>query len=235
MGTKREWFSVDSNWQLGVQLADQYSAPTWPDPQVPQQIHLDLYVESVEALDLAERTIVELGGKIPSPRPRSGSAYGVPGVCLASRAPVLCLLATAVVAPCHGLPVSGGAVEPLGVRPQSALGRSRVATRVLPPAPKRSHKPARGPTARGHVPIQDEESHPPRTRSTRCRSHAARRVSRPLTTFLTTTRRDASVASRFVEFLQAEGDRVRSVGAASEMVPGGVAERAGDGDCEQVA
>jgi catechol 2,3-dioxygenase-like lactoylglutathione lyase family enzyme len=32
---------------LGFQLAPGHRAPTWPDPAVPQQIHLDIMVENV--------------------------------------------------------------------------------------------------------------------------------------------------------------------------------------------
>lgn len=32
---------------LGFQLAPDHRAPTWPDPAVPQQIHLDIMVEDI--------------------------------------------------------------------------------------------------------------------------------------------------------------------------------------------
>jgi catechol 2,3-dioxygenase-like lactoylglutathione lyase family enzyme len=34
---------------LGFQLAPDHRAPTWPDPAVPQQMHLDVMVEDVAA------------------------------------------------------------------------------------------------------------------------------------------------------------------------------------------
>src|SRR4051812_23179407 len=34
---------------LGFQRADGHRPPTWPDPAVPQQMHLDVMVEDVEA------------------------------------------------------------------------------------------------------------------------------------------------------------------------------------------
>src|SRR5215813_1638408 len=60
------WRSVwiDSNWQLGVQLAEDHVPPTWPDDAIPQQIHFDLYVVGIEALDKAQDTIISLGGRV---------------------------------------------------------------------------------------------------------------------------------------------------------------------------
>jgi hypothetical protein len=60
---------IDSNWQLGVQQADEYTPPTWPDPRIPQQIHFDLYVEGVDALYPVEAEILELGGRVLRPAP----------------------------------------------------------------------------------------------------------------------------------------------------------------------
>jgi len=37
----------DTTSGLAFQLAPDHRAPTWPDPAVPQQIHLDVMVESV--------------------------------------------------------------------------------------------------------------------------------------------------------------------------------------------
>jgi hypothetical protein len=55
---------IDSNWQLGVQLAEEHVPPTWPDDAIPQQIHFDLYVVGIEALDKAQETIISLGGRV---------------------------------------------------------------------------------------------------------------------------------------------------------------------------
>ena len=35
--------------RLAFQLAPDFVAPTWPDPAVPQQVHLDLHVDDLEA------------------------------------------------------------------------------------------------------------------------------------------------------------------------------------------
>lgn len=47
-----DWVVVsdsDHSSGLAFQLADDHRSPTWPDPQVPQQIHLDVMVEDVAA------------------------------------------------------------------------------------------------------------------------------------------------------------------------------------------
>lgn len=73
-GWRNVW--IDSNWQIGVQKADAYTPPTWPDPEVPQQIHFDLYVEGVEALDSAEEKILDLGGRVLRSAPDRGRPNG---------------------------------------------------------------------------------------------------------------------------------------------------------------
>jgi catechol 2,3-dioxygenase-like lactoylglutathione lyase family enzyme len=45
---------------LAFQLAPDHRAPTWPRPEVPQQIHLDVMVEDVVA---AGRRVVALGAR----------------------------------------------------------------------------------------------------------------------------------------------------------------------------
>lgn len=60
---------IDSNWQIGIQLAEDHVSPTWPDNSIPQQVHFDLYVVGIEVLDTAEKTIIELGGRVLKPAP----------------------------------------------------------------------------------------------------------------------------------------------------------------------
>jgi catechol 2,3-dioxygenase-like lactoylglutathione lyase family enzyme len=43
---------------LAFQLAPDHVAPTWPDPEVPQQLHLDVMVDDLEA---ASEQVVTLG------------------------------------------------------------------------------------------------------------------------------------------------------------------------------
>ena len=45
--------------ELAFQRADPYVPPSWPDPDHPQQLHLDIRVDDVEA---AEREVLRLGG-----------------------------------------------------------------------------------------------------------------------------------------------------------------------------
>jgi catechol 2,3-dioxygenase-like lactoylglutathione lyase family enzyme len=46
-----DWITISggSGARLAFQLAPDHVAPTWPDPAVPQQIHLDLAVDDIPA------------------------------------------------------------------------------------------------------------------------------------------------------------------------------------------
>ena len=44
--------------KLSFQLAPGYVAPTWPDPKVPQQFHVDVTVDDVDG---AEQAVLALG------------------------------------------------------------------------------------------------------------------------------------------------------------------------------
>ncbi len=46
--------------QLAFQRATQWTAPDWPDPQRPQQLHLDIRVDDADA---AEREVLALGAR----------------------------------------------------------------------------------------------------------------------------------------------------------------------------
>lgn len=48
---------TDNGWLATVRV-DQYTPPTWPDPDVPKQMHLDLKAED---LDAAQAEAVRLG------------------------------------------------------------------------------------------------------------------------------------------------------------------------------
>jgi catechol 2,3-dioxygenase-like lactoylglutathione lyase family enzyme len=65
---------------LGFQLAPDHVAPTWPDPRVPQQLHLDVMVEDPAA---AGPDVVALGA-----RHLAGDVYADPAghpFCLITR------------------------------------------------------------------------------------------------------------------------------------------------------
>jgi catechol-2,3-dioxygenase len=49
---------------LSFQRADDYLAPAWPDPQRPQQFHIDVTVDRAE-LEAAERKVLALGATRP--------------------------------------------------------------------------------------------------------------------------------------------------------------------------
>jgi predicted enzyme related to lactoylglutathione lyase len=51
---------VDGGWALAVQLAPNHVRPEWPDG-APQQVHLDFYLEDLEA---AHDKVIELGGRV---------------------------------------------------------------------------------------------------------------------------------------------------------------------------
>jgi predicted enzyme related to lactoylglutathione lyase len=52
---------VDGAPKVGVQLAPGHVAPDWPDGTPPQQIHLDLWVDDIDA---AHDEVVSLGAKL---------------------------------------------------------------------------------------------------------------------------------------------------------------------------
>jgi catechol 2,3-dioxygenase-like lactoylglutathione lyase family enzyme len=56
-----DWVVVSTSTQasgLAFQLVPDHTAPTWPDPATPQQVHLDVMVEDVAA---ATPQVLELG------------------------------------------------------------------------------------------------------------------------------------------------------------------------------
>ena len=59
---------VDGEARIAVQQVDQLAKPTWPDPNIPQQLHLDLTVADAASLSEERRRAVELGAEILSDR-----------------------------------------------------------------------------------------------------------------------------------------------------------------------
>jgi len=49
---------------LAFQHVDQLPRATWPDGEVPQQLHLDMTVTSVEELDVQHQRVLRLGGTL---------------------------------------------------------------------------------------------------------------------------------------------------------------------------
>ncbi|MGC2997352.1 VOC family protein [Streptomyces sp. G35A] len=52
--------------QLAFQHVDRMARPTWPEGPVPQQLHLDLSVSSVEDLKAQHERVLGLGGRLLS-------------------------------------------------------------------------------------------------------------------------------------------------------------------------
>ena len=50
--------------QLAFQQVDELVEPTWPDGEVPQQLHLDLAVTSAEALTSEHHRVLGLGARL---------------------------------------------------------------------------------------------------------------------------------------------------------------------------
>lgn len=69
-----DWHSVlvDGEWRLGVQLAPNHVPPDWPDG-TPQQIHLDLWVEDLNA---AHEEAISLGARLLKPADNPEAAEG---------------------------------------------------------------------------------------------------------------------------------------------------------------
>lgn len=82
-GTVEKWGDswraiwVDGGWALGVQLAPNHVPPDWPDGAPPQQIHLDLYFEGLEAHDAAHERVLSLGGRLLKAAEDRTAARGV--------------------------------------------------------------------------------------------------------------------------------------------------------------
>jgi hypothetical protein len=63
----RDWLNLrdpDGTPRLAFQQVDELAEATWPDHDVPQQLHLDLAVGSVENLDAVHGRVLALGGQL---------------------------------------------------------------------------------------------------------------------------------------------------------------------------
>lgn len=63
----RDWLVLrapDGAPQLAFQQVDQLPETTWPENRVPQQLHLDLTVASVEELQVQHERVMRLGGRL---------------------------------------------------------------------------------------------------------------------------------------------------------------------------
>lgn len=55
---------VDGEWRLGFQLAPNHVSPDWPDGTPEQQMHLDLWVDDLQA---AHEEAISLGARLLKP------------------------------------------------------------------------------------------------------------------------------------------------------------------------
>lgn len=73
-----DWHSVlvDGEWRLGVQLAPNHVPPDWPDGTPEQQMHLDLWVDDLQA---AHEEAVSLGARLlkPADDPKATEGFQV--------------------------------------------------------------------------------------------------------------------------------------------------------------
>jgi catechol 2,3-dioxygenase-like lactoylglutathione lyase family enzyme len=63
----RAWLVLhlpDGSPLLAFQYVGELRRPTWPDQEVPQQVHLDLTVPDRAELDAVHRDVLELGGTL---------------------------------------------------------------------------------------------------------------------------------------------------------------------------
>jgi catechol 2,3-dioxygenase-like lactoylglutathione lyase family enzyme len=62
----RDWLVLrnEDGVPLAFQQVDGLPTPTWPEPGVPQQLHLDTTVGSVEQLERAHGRAIELGARL---------------------------------------------------------------------------------------------------------------------------------------------------------------------------
>ncbi|MEV0619221.1 VOC family protein [Nonomuraea sp. NPDC050404] len=76
--------SVEDDWvvvsdggppkRLAFQLAPDFRRPTWPDPERPQQVHLDLLVSDMEE---AERQVIKIGATKHEHQPSEEDTFRV--------------------------------------------------------------------------------------------------------------------------------------------------------------
>lgn len=63
----RDWLNLraaDGTPVLAFQQVDRLTPATWPEPTVPQQLHLDLTVADVDELNAVHERVLALGGRL---------------------------------------------------------------------------------------------------------------------------------------------------------------------------
>lgn len=60
----QDWLVLTGAVPLAFQYVPELPAATWPDPRVPQQLHLDITVPSTEELDRHGQRAIDLGARL---------------------------------------------------------------------------------------------------------------------------------------------------------------------------
>ncbi|MEW2577617.1 VOC family protein [Streptomyces syringium] len=55
------WLTAEDGRRIAFQLAEDHRPPRWPDPDHPQQMHLDFDVPTIEDMERAQREVIALG------------------------------------------------------------------------------------------------------------------------------------------------------------------------------
>lgn len=74
--TEDDWVDIGHDGcRLSFQRATSYIPPQWPDPNYPQQVHLDI---SVDDIDAAEAKVLRMGGQLLSTAEAGFRVYADP-------------------------------------------------------------------------------------------------------------------------------------------------------------
>lgn len=71
-----DWVDIgDGTTKLSFQLAPEFRAPLWPDPNFPQQLHLDIQVDDIDA---EEAKVLRMGATLLSAKEAGFRVYSDP-------------------------------------------------------------------------------------------------------------------------------------------------------------
>ncbi|WP_432827212.1 VOC family protein [Dactylosporangium sp. CA-092794] len=71
-----DWIDIgDGASRISFQLAPHHIPPQWPDPSYPQQLHLDIWVDDIDA---AESHVLRLGAQLLSTKEPGFRVYSDP-------------------------------------------------------------------------------------------------------------------------------------------------------------
>lgn len=77
-----DWWAIEpATGKPGIafQLAPDHRAPTWPDPERAQQVHLDVHIGDPAGIDAAEAAVLALGARrLPSGTEKPFRVYADP-------------------------------------------------------------------------------------------------------------------------------------------------------------